>query len=714
MTRITQATLLLGLLSGSQWPNFAAAVDCTVANSNDSGGGSLRSCISVATNDADVVTIPSSVTSPIGLTSGPLNILAGIVVQGAGPNTSVIDGSGNGINRTFNISAPLNKTVEISGVTLRGAALSPASGAAIFLDKNTLHLSNCIVADNSTSGVHGGAIFSNGIDATIRINSCQFTNNRVQGAGSGGAIYSNGSLLINDSNFSQNFTQAGMAGDGGALYLAGGIGQIINSTFSGNIADQDGGAIYHNTTNSLLIHNSSFDGNTSTDGLGGGIYNDSDTLIMTNSDLTNNTGGGGIYNDDILLIDSSFISGNSDINYDGGGILNDAELILQNSEVSHNSVTTGRGGVIYINGEAIIQTVTVAFNDSDLDGGGIYVHSGSNTTSLGNLTIFGNEAALNGGGIFTAETTFFNNLTITNNTAGQDGGGILTDFVVIFSNSLIGGNFDDGGNPDCAVTATHTMVSLGPNLIEDPTGCSFTGDTGQVLVNQDPLLAAALANNGGPGIGRDGAHPILTLALEPGSPALEAGDNTTCLPTDQRGVVRPQGVNCDLGSFEEGASADLSLINLTFGEQVVGTTSDPLSATLTNNGPLPLQINDIAVAGLDAGDFLQDNDCGDILAANSACTISATFSPLATGVRQAEIIVDTSANLQRITLLGSGISPGPPPPPPPVNDGCSLHPGAGGASMGGLIFGLALLALALCRHNAGAKHRAPTNQSNQQ
>jgi hypothetical protein len=41
------------------------------------------------------------------------------------------------------------------------------------------------------------------------------------------------------------------------------------------------------------------------------------------------------------------------------------------------------------------------------------------------------------------------------------------------------------------------------------------------------------------------------LALLPGSPAIDAGDDLTCPPADQRGVRRPQGAHCDIGAFEQ-------------------------------------------------------------------------------------------------------------------------------------------------------------------
>jgi hypothetical protein len=50
-----------------------------------------------------------------------------------------------------------------------------------------------------------------------------------------------------------------------------------------------------------------------------------------------------------------------------------------------------------------------------------------------------------------------------------------------------------------------------------------------------------LANNGG---------PTLTMALLPGSPAINAADQAAAPPTDQRGVPRPQGPGVDMGAFE--------------------------------------------------------------------------------------------------------------------------------------------------------------------
>ena len=56
----------------------------------------------------------------------------------------------------------------------------------------------------------------------------------------------------------------------------------------------------------------------------------------------------------------------------------------------------------------------------------------------------------------------------------------------------------------------------------------------------DPKIGA-LAYNGG---------PTPTIALLPGSPAIDAADTAAAPPTDQRGAPRPFGVAADIGAFE--------------------------------------------------------------------------------------------------------------------------------------------------------------------
>ena len=75
------------------------------------------------------------------------------------------------------------------------------------------------------------------------------------------------------------------------------------------------------------------------------------------------------------------------------------------------------------------------------------------------------------------------------------------------------------------------------NLVEDGLGlCSTLAGT----IIADPLLGSPSSNGGS----------TQTMALLPGSAAIDGGDNAFCTSTDQRGVTRPQGSTCDIGAFE--------------------------------------------------------------------------------------------------------------------------------------------------------------------
>jgi hypothetical protein len=123
-------------------------------------------------------------------------------------------------------------------------------------------------------------------------------------------------------------------------------------------------------------------------------------------------------------------------------------------------------------------------------------------------------------------------LTLTNVTMNNTRIRIFIDgtSTVWLKNTIISNNFAYDNCND-------SVVSLGHNLDSgNSCGLNATGD----LTNTNPLLGP-LQDNGG---------STLTHALLAGSPAIGAGDNNGCPPTDQRGVSRPQGVFCDIGAFE--------------------------------------------------------------------------------------------------------------------------------------------------------------------
>jgi hypothetical protein len=124
---------------------------------------------------------------------------------------------------------------------------------------------------------------------------------------------------------------------------------------------------------------------------------------------------------------------------------------------------------------------------------------------------------------------------VSGNNANQSGAGIYKNAVfgiVTPTNTIVAANGTT--TPNC----NGALDSLGYNLTDDDScGFSATGD----LIVADAMLGP-LADNGG---------PTETHDLLPGSPAIDAG-SLDCPPpaTDQRGVARPQGAACDIGSVE--------------------------------------------------------------------------------------------------------------------------------------------------------------------
>ncbi len=295
----------------------------------------------------------------------------------------------------------------------------------------------------------------------------------------------------------------------------------------------------------VTLRNIEFADNRS-DGGGGAIdISDYATVTLMNAILRDNraelSGGGVFHGGNTLIIQNSAIQGNFALR-DGGGVLVTVYAVTQifNSTISGNFAKA------------------VTFQEG---GGGL--RSTGGTVTLTNSTISGNTTNGHGGGIYNSNvigvqgTITLINVTVANNTSDVDqngygaGGGIYNDpdtagapkkSVVRMKNTLIAGNTDPNGNPDC----WGTLSSLGYNLIQTVSGqCTIVGSTTGNITGQDPKLLP-LADNGG---------NTRTHALQSTSPAIDAGTNNGCPPTDQRGVARKDGdgdntVTCDIGAYE--------------------------------------------------------------------------------------------------------------------------------------------------------------------
>ena len=176
-------------------------------------------------------------------------------------------------------------------------------------------------------------------------------------------------------------------------------------------------------------------------------------------------------------------------------------------------------------------------------GGGIYNWFG--TVSLSNSTFDGNSANIGGigGGISNSDGLTVNNCTISGNLAdGGSGGGIYQDDSsgsLTLDNSIVADNTSDGSPSDIL-----GPITANSSLIGNSTGATIIGGDGKNILDQDPLLGS-LGDYGG---------PTQTIPLLPGSPAIDAGDNSLIpsgVTTDQRGYARIVNGTVDIGAIQK-------------------------------------------------------------------------------------------------------------------------------------------------------------------
>jgi hypothetical protein len=299
----------------------------------------------------------------------------------------------------------------------------------------------------------------------------------------------------------------------------------------------------------------------------GGLYVSDSNLWLKDSFIVNN-GHSGIYtfHSNLTITDSVILGNVVPGDYGNGGGINltsSSSLMMKDSVVAENQAHVG-GGI-------------------SLEGG--------NSANLINVTLSGNVAWVAGGLFASQGYVNLNNITVTDNVAtvtgfsDTGGGGIAnsgdgSNFIV--ENSIIAGNVAVNG-ADCL----NTFTSRGHNLIGTSKGCTFPAAAGDQIgpVNSliNPMLNE-LKDSGGPKF-------TLTHALQSNSPAIDAGNDSTCASNDQRGVERPQGTGCDIGAFE----AEYTLVNVKIGS--VDRGSYPLvlhgsrrqSFNAVNNGPIKVQ-----------------------------------------------------------------------------------------------------------------------------
>ena len=324
-------------------------------------------------------------------------------------------------------------------------------------------------------------------------------------SGNGGGIGNYGTITVTNVTLAGNSAQFG----GGINNVdTSSTATLMNVTLSGNSADSGGGGVSNGGKATLT--NVTIFGNSASN-IGGGVGSNG-TMTLTNVTFSGNTAqyGGGVGNYGTMTLTNVTLSGNS-ANYGGGGVSNAGTMTLINVALTGNSASNGGGGV-GSNGTMTLTNVTLSGNSAPY-GGGVDNYG---TITLTNVTLSGNSASTIGGNIYinSGDTATLNNTIVANSLSGGD----------VFG-----------------------TVSGHDNLIDTAVAGGLVNGVNGNLVGFNPLLGT-LGNYGG---------PTQTLPLLPGSPAIDAGNNTFAvdgsgnpLTIDQRGLARVVGTAVDIGAFE--------------------------------------------------------------------------------------------------------------------------------------------------------------------
>lgn len=359
---------------------------------------------------------------------------------------------------------------------------------------------------------------------------------------------------------------------------------VAGLTLSDGSGGSAGGAVYNTgaltVTNSTFINNSGVNGGAIFNRLGpdawsGGSRRNSGTLTVRDSTFTDNRAvgpsnvvamGGAIVNGakaKLTVTGSTFT--NNSAQYDGGAISNqhDSKLTVTNSTFTNNDAVTLTGGAIS-NGYGSKFTVTSSTftdNTAQLQGGAIEGVSEGPTVIVTNSTFVGNSCRDSfGGAIF---NPYHGKLKVTNSTFVNNsafGGGAIINWDngdwarLTVANSTFSSNIATGSWGGGAISTSDVRPRVKNTILANSTGGNCSGAKPRIshIIDSDgtcgddpatdPMLdPLGLADHGG---------PTQTIAVQPGSPAINVAPRTT--RTDQRGYVRPGtgAAKCTIGAYE--------------------------------------------------------------------------------------------------------------------------------------------------------------------
>ncbi|GAB3999044.1 hypothetical protein GCM10028807_48190 [Spirosoma daeguense] len=574
------------LLSLSGWAqNYT--VNTTADGTSSSGTVTLRGAIlaSDAAGGNHTITVPAGT---YNLTLGQItfgNTAQHIIINGAGPNSTIINmaGTGNNLDRIFLIDPPgtnANIQTSITGVKFTNGRLKSDTygGGAIVAGgpNNALNLTNCVFQNNTidpavAGSTGGGAICFTG-GGTLAIDQCTFSGNSVStNANTGGAIYffaysysigttytyPNGNLSVTNSTFTNN--SVGTNGEGGAIIVSAQGYSVNNPPFP---------------TLSVTITKNNFTNNSAPGGRGGAIsatnsFTSTNTFAINYNRFFGNTAGSNTGT--ALFMSDTQGNINAANNWWGcnGGSGSCSDKAQRFAGSSSGVLTT----------TPYLQLRTTASSNSSCANNGVGISSGFTVNSAGSTITAGNLSAFLGvpisfnatlGSITGAQTTIQSNGLATATYTGNSAGAATVNAVV------------DNVPTNDATTRASITINPAPSISQQPvsvatcvgTTASFSATaSGSGTLSFQWYKGATLLSNGATGNGSTIAITSTATTSKLTISNVSAGDAAA-----NYSVKITSSNSCTTGS----ANAALTI------------NSSP-TATLGNNGPLSCSMSNVTL-----------------------------------------------------------------------------------------------------------------------
>lgn len=399
-------------------------------------------------------------------------------------------GNGGAIANTFDTTEIINTEFIENYAKSRGGAIYNAKFYDLVAGAISENYGGTIkVADTKFTGntaAVGGAIYN---DGTMTIDGTQFVGNTVDNNENsfGGAIYNAGTMNISGTSFSEN--RAETAGYGGAIFNASGLLTIDNAVFSNNSASWDGGAISSMSSfiNSKKLPADWNQGEYSVENVrkyweSKNGFDAANKIVITNSTFENNTvdtysgGALGIYSDADIK-NSNFVGNNAGGHnpadaVDGGGAIYAggwARIDIANAKFSENS--SNYGGAIATTRAGLTDDTYLKINGTQFENNAATVSGGAiankfEDTTITDTVFTGNTAAVSGGAIYNIAKIAFNGTNVfSDNMAGDVANDIhnLGTMTIASGTTTIGGGITGTGTFNIAENAT---LDLGTSALE--------------------------------------------------------------------------------------------------------------------------------------------------------------------------------------------------------------------------------------------------------